>query len=148
MAPDSAETHEAAGYLALQRKNNLEAEKHYIEALRLDPESVNAMNNLGVVYLNLAQRGKGHYYHKKSVEMFERAVRQKPTFKLGQENIFNASKAFKIGVPAGIGLLLWFGLQFFGRLMSWLFKGESSGFSLTPITTSYVLTMANFLFDC
>jgi len=146
LAPDSAETHEAAGYLALQRKDNTSAEKHYVEALKIDPESVNAMNNLGVVYLNLAQSGKGHHFQKRSVEMFERAVRQQPTFKLGQENISHASSAFKFGAPAGIGILLWLGLQVFGRGMSWLFEDRSTLFVLTPVTSSYLLTAANFLF--
>lgn len=146
MAPDSTETHEAAGYLSLKRKNDLEAEKHYLEALRLDPESVNAMNNLGVVYLNLAQSGKGHHYHDKSVEMFERAVRQQPTFTMGQENISVASNAFKIGAPVGVGLFLWFGLQLFGRWFSWMADDKASPFALSPITSSYLLTFANLLF--
>lgn len=146
LAPDSAETHEAAGYLALSRKNDLEAEKHFLEALKIDPESVNALNNLGVVYLNLAQSGKGHQYHDMSVEMFERAVRQQPTFEMGQKNISIASNALRIGAPIGFGLLLWIGLQLFGRWFSWMLDDRTSPFTLSPVTSSYILTTANFLF--
>ena len=152
--PESAATHEAAGYLALKRSKNLDAEKHYLEALKLDPESVNALNNLGVVYLNLAQTGKGHHYKKKSIEMFERAVKVQPTFKLAQNNIETASKAAKVGAPVGLFFLAWMLLRGLGGITSSVAStSKSSGMGidqgwslLSPVTSSYLLTGANIYF--
>lgn len=145
LIPGTADAHEAAGFLALERKKFDDAEKHYLEALALDPESVNALNNLGVVYLQLAESGRGLHYKKKSVEMFQRAVKVQPTFKLAQQNISAASTAIKFGAPVGLIFLLWFGLRIVASLANSSFRNdESSIIALT--TSSYVLTAANIYF--
>jgi tetratricopeptide (TPR) repeat protein len=153
--PESSASHEAAGYLALKRRKNFEAEKHYLEALKLDPQSVNALNNLGVVYLNLAQAGKGRHYQQKSIELFERAVKTRPTFELGQKNISTASNALKLSAPAGLFFLVWIAIRFLGFFATTGSKagGEtrnaaSLSFSqaLDPTASSYLVTAANFYF--
>lgn len=141
-APNEATTHESAGYLALQRQQYLDAEKHYLDALAINPESVDALNNLGVAYLSLAQAGKGRHYQKKSVEMFQRAVKAQPTFKLGQKNIENASEALKFGAPVGLIIfLVWGMLRFAGSSTQALLRERS----FSPLTDSFLLTLANLV---
>lgn len=148
--PDAADTHEAAGYLCLKRGKNLEAKKHYIDALKIDPESVNALNNLGVVYLNLYQAGDGLHYKQMSHDMFERAVRAQPTFKLGQENMKAASAGLKFGLPFGGIFLVWVAFRLIGSFSSSSLNRSSryppgsTQTTLTPATTSYLLTAVNF----
>lgn len=147
--PDAADTHEAAGYLSLKRGNNLEAERHYLESLKIEPESVNAMNNLGVVYLNLYQAGQGIHYKKMSLEMFERAVRMQPTFKLGQENIKAASTALKFRLPFGGFFLIWMAIKLAGSFAApstgRLTRASEAGRSDFGLATeSYLLTGVNF----
>lgn len=108
LAPGEAATYDAAGFVALNKEDYQKAEEYYLEALKLDPESVSSLNNLGVVYLEYANSGKGKHYRKKSAEMFERAVRAQPTFVSGQENLRIANKAAKAGIPIGtIFLACW-----------------------------------------
>lgn len=108
VAPDHAVTYDAAGFVALNNEDYQKAEEHYLEALKLDPESVSALNNLGVVYMEYVNAGKGKHYRKKSAEMFERAVRAQPTFVRGQENLKIANTAAKAGIPiAAICLACW-----------------------------------------
>lgn len=102
VAPDDAVTYDAAGFLALNKEDYQKAEEHYLEALRLDPESVSALNNLGVVYIEYANSGKGRRYRKQAAEMFARAVRSQPTFVSGQENLKMANTAAKAGIPIGM----------------------------------------------
>lgn len=90
IAPERASAHFAAGYLALKEKELVTAENAFRETLKLDPENTNALNNLGVVYMEMANSGRGEKYRQLSVEMFERAVKTEPTFKLGQTNIRTA----------------------------------------------------------
>lgn len=106
-APDDEVTHNAAGYFALKKEAYPEAEKHYQAVLAINPESVNALNNLGVIYLQYAEDGKGSAYRKKSAEMFERAVRTQPTFIDGQQNLKIATTSIaKAGLPIGTILIL------------------------------------------
>jgi tetratricopeptide (TPR) repeat protein len=145
LSPGTSGTYEAAGYLALKREKYLEAESHYLEALKLDPESVNALNNLGVAYLELAKAGKGKHYQKKSIEMFERAVQVQPTFKMGQANISHAHDALKVGAPVGLFFLLYAGLQLLRGLSSTLGNQQAPpppGQLL--FTKSYLLTLNNY----
>jgi tetratricopeptide (TPR) repeat protein len=155
LGPGSSSSHEAAGYLALNKKKLKEAENHFLEALKINPESVSALNNLGVVYLNLARQGKGRHYQKKSVEMFERAVRTKPTFTKGQENIKSASSNL-IKFGGGGFFLVWVII----RVISWSASsvryatsngpGVASSSDPSPFfaigTSSYLLTAANIYF--
>jgi len=148
-AAGSPDLFDAAGYLALKQGKYLESEKHYLEALRLNPESVNSLNNLGVVYLTLAQKGHGKHYQQKSIELFERAVKLEPTFKLAQNNISTASNAIKVGFPVGLVFLIWIGLRMAGSLSSSIASASRDPFAtsramLTPVTNSYVLTGTNF----
>jgi tetratricopeptide (TPR) repeat protein len=144
LSPGTADGYEAAGYLALKRERYLEAESHYLEALKIEPESVNALNNLGVAYLELAKEGKGKHYQKKSIEMFERAVKMQPTFKLGQENISHAHDALKVGVPVGLVFLLYVGLQMAGRLSSMLRSDATKAPAELLFTKSYLITINNY----
>ncbi len=144
--PGTAGAHEAAGFLALERKKFDDAEKYYLEALKLDPESVNALNNLGVVYLGIAESGKGLHYKQKSVEMFERAVKVQPTFKLAQQNISAATNALKFGTPVGLVFLIWFGMRIVASFMHSSFRDEDSGIGAAT-SSSYVLTAANIYFS-
>lgn len=105
ISPDDANAHDAAGYVALKKEEYEKAEKHYQTALKIDPESVSALNNLGVVYLEYANAGKGKEYRKRSADLFERAVRVQPTFVSGQENLKIATTVAKAGVPIGTILL-------------------------------------------
>jgi len=149
LIPDSSEGHEAAGFIALQKKDYFESEKHYLEALRINPESVTALNNLGVVYLSLAQSGRGYKYKAKSAEMFERAVRAKPTFEIAQQNISVVSSAFKVGAPIGIVLLLLIGMRVLFTTLSSLFDGRirvERLMEFSPISSSYLHTFTNLVF--
>lgn len=105
--PDDEVTHNAAGYFALKKEAYPEAEKHYQAVLAINPESVNALNNLGVIYLQYAEDGKGSAYRKRSADMFERAVRTQPTFVDGQQNLKIATNSIaKAGIPIGTILIL------------------------------------------
>ena len=156
MSPDKYESHAAAAYLALQRNQYDESEKLYLEALKLNPESVIALNNLGTIYLHYAQTGKGRHYKQRSIEMFERAVKMQPTFKLGQQNLSAASKALKFGLPGGF-VLVWLSIRIVSALMSsFTDPGISSSKRqalishpanlFSPSTQSYLLTATNIYF--
>jgi tetratricopeptide (TPR) repeat protein len=104
--PDAAESHETAGYVALKRESLADAEKHYFAALEIDPESVNSLNNLGVVYQERAKKGEQEY-KQKALEMFERALKADPSFRLAENNRLQnlSAQLGKINKPT-IGILL------------------------------------------
>lgn len=101
MAPSEAAVIESRAYLRLSQERLPEAEKDYLEAIKLDPENANSFNNLGVVYLKLFENGAGKKYKKMSVDMFERAVKLSPTFTLAQNNMSMAANATKGGIAIG-----------------------------------------------
>lgn len=101
MAPGEAAVVESRAYLRLNQERLPEAEKDYLEAIKLDPENANSFNNLGVVYLKMFESGAGKKYKKMSVDMFERAVKLSPTFTLAQDNMSMAANAKKGGVAIG-----------------------------------------------
>lgn len=116
-APNEEISQNAAGYLFLKKEDLAKAEEHYLAALKLNPESLSALNNLGVIYLEYAETGKGKAYRKKSEEMFERAVRAQPTFKDGQENLALARKSIaKAGIPIASILILCWAVNFLGNM--------------------------------
>lgn len=151
-APNDSTALESKGYLNLKRERFLEAEKDYLEAIRLSPENANAFNNLGFVYLRMFENGSGKRYKKKSMEMFERAVKLEPTFKLAQDNMKAASNATRSTVAVGgvIGLL--FALNAIMRLAS---NGVSASdqklksialADLNPLVDNLSVTFINLLF--
>jgi Tfp pilus assembly protein PilF len=85
--PDSVESHAARGYYALTVREFDTAETAFLEALKLEPNEAKVLNNLGAVYHEMFKSGRGRKYKRSSIEMFERAVKAKPTFKLAQKNI-------------------------------------------------------------
>jgi tetratricopeptide (TPR) repeat protein len=156
-SPDRSESHLAAAFLALKRNEYAEAERLYLEVLKLNPESINALNNLGTIYLHYAQTGKGRHYKQQSVDMFERAVKLQPTFKLGQQNITAASNALRFGLPAGGIFLVWGGIRLVSGLLSSFtdpaipsYKRQSLRSDpanlISPSASSYLLTGTNIYF--
>jgi tetratricopeptide (TPR) repeat protein len=116
--PDSSGTYESTGFLALKTERYADAEAAYLEALRLDPESVTALNNLGVVYMNMSEKGLGYHYREKALEMFNRAARAEPTFKTAQENISVASTPLKFTAPFGIIFAIWIVMRLLGSAVN------------------------------
>lgn len=114
MVPDSSEIHEATGFLALKLDKFQDAESAYLEALKIDPQSVTALNNLGVAYMNMSEKGLGYHYREKALEMFNRAARAQPTFKTAQENISAASTPLKFTAPIGLFAVIWVVLKILG----------------------------------
>jgi len=118
LAPDSSETYESIGLLALKREEYQPAETAYLKALSLDPESVSALNNLGVVYMSMSEKGLGYHYREQALEMFNRAARAQPTLKTAQENISVASAPLKFTAPIGLIFGIWVVLRFIGGAAS------------------------------
>ena len=56
LAPDMSSTHDALGRVALARSRSREAEGHFREALRIEPEDPVALNNLGLALLRQGRR--------------------------------------------------------------------------------------------
>jgi len=109
LSPDGANTQLSAGLLALAENDLENAESFFLEAVKKNPESVEALNNLGVVYIKMANSGGGEKYRKLSFEMFERSVRAEPQFKLGQTNMKAASEPrVKLRRSAGIFAIIFF----------------------------------------
>ncbi len=81
IAPDSENSHLTAGSVYLDLQYYQLAEKHYREALRINPLSYNAQNNLGIV----AVRRDGKSVN--AVEYFAEAVRIEPANNLAIENL-------------------------------------------------------------
>lgn len=109
LSPDAAESHETAGYVALKRESLRDAEEYYLAALAIEPESVNSLNNLGVVYRERAKKGE-QQYQEKAIEMFERALKVDPSFKLAENNRTSTLSPMigKVGAPIGliVGLMI------------------------------------------
>lgn len=89
LAPDQAESHELAGLLKLAQEDVSGAEKHFLRALEIDPQSATAHNNLGMVYLEqsqgplLAYPGRG----RKARDAFLSALKLQPTLAEARQNL-------------------------------------------------------------
>lgn len=59
VAPDSESAHEALGLIDCKMDRFASAEKHFRQALKINPESSQSLSNLGSVYLEQSQRGFG-----------------------------------------------------------------------------------------
>jgi tetratricopeptide (TPR) repeat protein len=81
IAPDSESAHFTAGNVFLNLRYYHLAEKHFLEALRINPASANARNNLGIVALR--RDGKPE----NAAEHFAQAVKLEPTNTLAIENL-------------------------------------------------------------
>ncbi len=81
LAPDSENSHLTAGSVYLDLQYYQLAEKHYREALRINPLSYNAQNNLGIVAVR--RDGKSE----NAVEYFAEAVKIEPANNLAVENL-------------------------------------------------------------
>jgi tetratricopeptide (TPR) repeat protein len=133
LSPDSAAAHSARGYYRLTVKDFENAAVSFREALKLEPDDAHVLNNLGAVYHELYKGGRGRRYKKMSLEMFEQAVRAKPTFKLAQKNAGQLrEKRAAPGLKAGIFALFVFLLS--APLQAALYVGFSSK---EPIAAAY-----------
>ena len=104
LAPDRALTHEILGEVLLELRQVALAETHFRRALALNPESFEAMNNLGVV---LQRQGR----EREAMDQFLQAARLDPTSALAQENLANAIDRHvdprpEVSRPVQIGLIL------------------------------------------
>ncbi len=94
VAPESAETHEACGLLALKREDYEGAEKYFLQALKINAESANSLNNLGVIYLEKSQRVFGVFkksnFGGKAKESFLSALKINSNSALTRQNLQNA----------------------------------------------------------
>lgn len=90
-APADAMTHDTCGFLALKREDYAAAEKHFLEALKIDAESANSLNNLGVIYLETSQRIFGIFkkseFGRKAKECFLSALKINPNSALARQNL-------------------------------------------------------------
>lgn len=118
LSPSDAITFESRAYLRLSQERLQDAEKDYLEAIRLNPENPDSFNNLGVVYLNMFENGSGKKYKQMSVDMFERAVKLSPTFTLAQNNMSMAANAKKGGVAIGGVVSAFFALSAINGLVN------------------------------
>ena len=107
IAPDSENSHLTAGSVYLDLKYYQLAEKHYREALRINPLSYNAKNNLGIVVLRRDRQPAN------AAEYFAEAVKLEPVNNLAVENlrmqfsILPQLAVFILYVPLGLlGLLV------------------------------------------
>jgi tetratricopeptide (TPR) repeat protein len=138
IAPGSSAVHNTAGIAHLNIGNLTSAEKHFREALRLDPSSAGARNNLGLVEL---RRDGGTA---EAIAHFEAALRLDPAGDYAIENIRASRGITKFLVTAiafvpllaaalfilpGLGLILILGILAIG--ISGLIKsiGSTSGLS-------------------
>ena len=91
ISPESAETHDVCGYLALKNEDWQVAEAQFKTALKINPESYFTLNNLGSVYFSQSKLGwsisKRAMFQRQAKECFERSVNINPTFKIAQENL-------------------------------------------------------------
>jgi tetratricopeptide (TPR) repeat protein len=104
LAPERALTHEILGEVLLELRRLPEAEACFRRALALDPESFEAMNNLGVA---LQRQGRDQ----EAMDLFLQAARLDPTSTLAQENLTNAIDRHvdprpEMSRPVQIGLIL------------------------------------------
>jgi len=94
VAPESAETHEAYGLLVLKREDYEQAEKYFLQALKINAESANSLNNLGVIYLEKSQRVFGIFkksnFGRKAKESFLSALKINPNSALTRQNLQTA----------------------------------------------------------
>ena len=81
LVPDSETAHLAAGNVYLDMEYYHSAEKHYREALRINPASYNAQNNLGVIAVR--RDGQAEF----AMDHFSSAVKLNPANTLAIENI-------------------------------------------------------------
>lgn len=149
-APDTQESHEAAGYVALKRESLAEAEESFLAALAINPESVNALNNLGVVYQRRARKGEREY-HDKATEMFERALKVNPSFKLAENNrkINLTPSASTVGAPIGLIIGLMILLSSLSRRLGSMAQADSFTIlrildNFNPIVPNAFFTFLNF----
>jgi tetratricopeptide (TPR) repeat protein len=148
--PDELMTHDVCGYLALKKEDWKNAEIHFKEALKIDANQVNSLNNLGVVYLNQSQKSTSRADRKKfanqSIECFERAIKASPTFKLAQDNLKSAKTGSKIDSRISVGMVigLIFLLNSVGRVSLGLFAALVGLFN--PFSSNKYLFTLNFIF--
>ena len=81
IAPDSENSHLTAGGVYLDLQYYHLAEKHYRQALRINPLSYNAQNNLGIVAVRRDRKSEN------AVEYFAEAVKLEPANNLAVENL-------------------------------------------------------------
>jgi tetratricopeptide (TPR) repeat protein len=88
LQPQSAAAFEVLGQIALRRRDWLEADQLFHEALALDPLSFVAMHNLGA-----ALKGQGR--KKEAIEAFEAAAKLNPKIQLTQKSLFATTRQFQ-----------------------------------------------------
>ena len=103
ISPGLVITQNAAG-LSLLETNARLAEKHFRAALEIDPESVDAMNNLGVA---LQKQGR----REQAAELFFAAAKTDPMHKLAKTNLASA-----ITPKLGFGIIVFVLLGQIGNL--------------------------------
>lgn len=151
MAPGDAVVFESRAYLRLSQERLQEAEKDYLEAIKLDPENANSFNNLGVIYLKFFENGSGNKYKKMSVDMFERAVKLSPTFTLAQNNMSMAANATKGGIAVGGLISAFFAMSALNGLVNSGGKGAAKQLKnftladLNPFVGSSELILLNLI---
>lgn len=149
VSPDSLETHDVCGYLALKKENWEKAEEHYLRALKINSQSANSLNNLGVVYLNqmdhLRKRARKQELRNKAAECFERAIKINPNYHLAHDNLKIAKSKSTI---SGGSILFWILL---GVFLNGIIRVGGGGFAIlleyfTPYSTNAIIFGLNLYF--
>ena len=111
-APESRYGHSALGHIAMNRKQWIEAEAHFRRVLQLEPNSWDAMNNLGWVLFKQSQKGFQFSWRNKqreeAIHCFETAIKLDPTEELAKINLRAARNGnFLFGSNNGSGVFNW-----------------------------------------
>ncbi len=147
--PESNETHDACGYMALKNEDWAAAEKHLKLSLQIEPLSYNTLSNLGYVYLRLSTTSwsfsRRVRLRRQAVECFTQSVRINPTFKFAQKSLkFAAETGVVFRLPVRkilVNLLL--AVSFIGISLYAMFA-YFQRFGVTPV--SWVIFVGGFMF--
>lgn len=111
---EKSDVHLQLGYICMELNKFQEAEKHLREAIRIDPNSYNALNNLGLTLIEQSVRKfwkvkDARELSDKGFAFLESAVKLSPNKELARANIHQSVRRIEIKQPVnilGFGLFL------------------------------------------
>jgi tetratricopeptide (TPR) repeat protein len=134
LSPDSAPAYSAKGYYLFKILEFDDAEAAFLEALKIQPDDPNTLNNLGALYHEMHKSGRGKRYKKLALEMFERAVKAKPTFAPAQNNVGLVKQKHGISGVQKAGIIAIFVILLSGLPQSILHVGFTAH---EPLSVAY-----------